>query len=265
MAYIGNTIVELSSAPGTSTSINLAGIPPGSGRMTFRSQHANGAADVFYFMEAGASREWGISTLTHGTPDTLSRDTVLGNHLGTTARINFTGSTYVYNTTPAEKAIYVGADGVVRIGTTGERMSKSATVQLTADASISHATHTAVSWSSAAFDDGAIWSGGAPTRLTVPAGFTRARLVGNVSWAAASGGVRRIGFRKNGAVGIGLGWSQVTTPSAGTGEYQNYATGFIPCVATDYFELYIFQGSGGSLNLYGTGVTETWASIELQR
>lgn len=265
MAYVGNTIVELSSAPGTSTTINLAGIPPGSGRMTFRSQHANGAANVFYFMEAGSLREWGYSTLTHATPDTLSRDTVLGNHLGTTAKIDFTGSTYVYNSIPAENSVYVGTDGIVRIGTTGARMSQSATVQLTADATISNATNTAVSWSSAVFDDGSIWSGGAPTRLTVPAGFTRARLVGNVSWAAASGGVRFIGFRKNGSGGIGLGREQISSPSASNSEFQNYATGLIPCVATDYFELYVFQGSGGSVTLYGTGVTDTWASIELQR
>jgi len=113
------------------------------------------------------------------------------------------------------------------------------------------------------YDDATIWSAGAPTRLTVPAGFTRARLVGNVAWTGAANGIRRIGFRKNGAVGMGLGWAQITAPHASTSEYQNYATGVVSCVAGDYFELYVFQGSGAGLALLGAAASETWAGVEL--
>ncbi|MGA8192490.1 MAG: hypothetical protein WB902_03880 [Acetobacteraceae bacterium] len=36
--------------------------------------------------------DWDIGTFTRGSPATISRDTVLGNSLGSTAKLNFAGS-----------------------------------------------------------------------------------------------------------------------------------------------------------------------------
>jgi hypothetical protein len=41
-------------------------------------------------------------------------------------------------------------------------------------------TYVAVSWQSAAYDSDGFWDAGQPTRLTVPAGVTKVRLVGNI-------------------------------------------------------------------------------------
>src|SRR5690606_41756839 len=57
-------------------------------RARFRDALSDGA-ETFYFVTDGAQREWGIGTLTYGAPDTLSRDTVLGNSAGPTAKISW--------------------------------------------------------------------------------------------------------------------------------------------------------------------------------
>ncbi|HEY0185685.1 MAG TPA: hypothetical protein VGC09_23020, partial [Rhodopila sp.] len=49
-------------------------------------------------------------------PNTLTRGTVLGNSAGTTARLNFTGATKVFNDIPAERSVYADGTGAVTIG-----------------------------------------------------------------------------------------------------------------------------------------------------
>lgn len=254
-------IKETTTAPGTSVNCSLNGAT--APFRSFASVFSTGTV-VFYFMEDSSQAEWGYGTLTTGSPHQLARTTVLGNTAGNTSRLNFLGTTKIYSQIPPTRLPYLDQNGVFR-APGGFRQNLSALVRLTADQSIAHATHAAISWSSASFDDATIWSAGSPTRLTVPTGFSRARLVTNVMWPAASGGIRRLGFRLNGSTGVGLGWTQITTPSASIGEYQNFASAVLSCAAGDYFEVFVFQGSGGSLNLVGTGTTETWASIELIR
>lgn len=254
-------IKETTTAPGTSVNCSLNGAT--APFRAFAAVFTTGTV-VFYFMEDSSQAEWGYGTFTTGSPHQLARTTVLGNTAGNTSRLNFLGTTRIYSQVPAQRLPYLDQNGVFR-APGGARQNVSALVRLTADQSISNATHTAIAWSSVSFDDAAIWSGGTPSRLTVPAGFSRARLCANAAWTAASGGIRRLGFRLNGSTGVGLGWTQITAPSAGTAEYQNYASGIVPCVAGDYFEAFVFQGSGGALNLVGTAATETWASVEFIR
>lgn len=100
---LGNLILEQSATPGNLATINLSGAV--TGRVTMRSQIANGAV-CFYELFDATVFEVGIGTLSHGTPDTLSRTTVLYNSSGTTSRINFPGTVYVTNYIPAERAVY---------------------------------------------------------------------------------------------------------------------------------------------------------------
>jgi hypothetical protein len=97
---LANFVQETANAPGSATTINLAGPP--TGRRGFLAAFASGAS-VYYFLDDGTQSEWGVGTVTAGSPNTLSRTSVLGNTAGTTARLNFTGTTRVYNELPAER------------------------------------------------------------------------------------------------------------------------------------------------------------------
>lgn len=96
MSRLADYVVETASNPGTGT-VFLAGAP--TGRRSFMA--ALGAGGAYYYITDGVQAEWGSGTVVAGTPNTLSRDTVLGNTAGTTAKLNFTGTVTVYNALPA--------------------------------------------------------------------------------------------------------------------------------------------------------------------
>jgi hypothetical protein len=102
MAGLSNYVKETASAPGTSTTFNLGGAT--APFVTFASSFSNGSTP-YYYMQDATQWECGESTLTHGSPNTLSRTTVLANSVGTTARLNFAGTTTVYCSLPASKAV----------------------------------------------------------------------------------------------------------------------------------------------------------------
>lgn len=102
-----NQVYETANAPGTNATINLLGAP--SNRQSFVQAFGNGAR-CYYAIDDGSKSEIGIGTITSGSPNTLSRDTVLWTSTGGTSRLNFTGAVGVYNTIPAERAIYYDAD-----------------------------------------------------------------------------------------------------------------------------------------------------------
>ena len=105
-----NFVYETSSAPGTATTINLAGTV--TGRLAW-SSFASGSA-VYYIMTDGTQSEWGIGVYTSGSPNTLTRTTVISNSSGTTSRLNFTGTTRVYNDMPGERMAYADSNGDVK-------------------------------------------------------------------------------------------------------------------------------------------------------
>lgn len=108
---IRNYVLETANAPLTAVTVLLAGAS--AGRLRWRQAYASGS-QAFYFLDDGAAAEWGIGTVTVGTPDTLSRDIVIGNTLGTTARVSFSGAISVYNEIPGEKMVYIDAAGFAR-------------------------------------------------------------------------------------------------------------------------------------------------------
>lgn len=107
-AMIQDFVLETANAPGTTASVDLLGAP--TGRRTWLSAFSSGAA-VCYFLDDGAQAEWGEGTVTSGSPNTLSRDTVVGNTAGGTTRLNFAGSVRVYCALPAEKSLYLNGAG----------------------------------------------------------------------------------------------------------------------------------------------------------
>jgi hypothetical protein len=107
---LGNLILETTNAPGNATDCLLLG--PSPGRLPFGFWFGSGAA-CFYVLNDGTQQEWGIGTYTAGSPNKLSRTTVLKNSAGSTARLNFMGSTRVYNDIPAERSLWVDNSGNV--------------------------------------------------------------------------------------------------------------------------------------------------------
>lgn len=112
---IRNFVKETASAPGTATTFNLGGAS--APFVSFASVFSSGAT-MFYFMIDATQWETGIGTLTHGSPNTLTRTTVLANSAGSTARLNFAGTTTVLNEVPGQNVVYADASGRVGINTT---------------------------------------------------------------------------------------------------------------------------------------------------
>jgi hypothetical protein len=86
---LADFVIELVAAPGVGT-LALPGVAP-AGRLTWASQYPI-ARTVLYVLDDTTKEEWGIGTYTPGSPGHISRDTVLGNSSGTTAKLNFAGS-----------------------------------------------------------------------------------------------------------------------------------------------------------------------------
>ena len=117
MALLGDRALQTSNNPGTST-FNLIAPPPA--RLSFVT--ACGIGQVYYIASDGTSWEVGFGTVASGSPDTLTRDTVIGNSLGTTAKINFTSLVTLFNDIPAERDVWANAaNDAVLIG--GRKLS----------------------------------------------------------------------------------------------------------------------------------------------
>jgi len=109
---IRDDILENVNAPGTLTTMNLAGPPVGTSRRSFIPAFASGS-EVFYFIDDDTIMEWGYGIVTSGSPNTLTRATVIGNTAGTTARLNFSGAARVYNEIPASRSLYINSAGLI--------------------------------------------------------------------------------------------------------------------------------------------------------
>lgn len=107
MPLLADFVYETANNPGTGT-LNLAGTV--NGRRRWIDAFPSGT-QVFYVITDGASWEEGVGTVTAGSPNVLSRDTVISNSLNGTGKINFTGSVEVYCEVPAPRRIFATADG----------------------------------------------------------------------------------------------------------------------------------------------------------
>lgn len=117
MAFVvKDRVKETCNSPGTGT-VTLLGAVVG---YSLFSTIGNGNSTYYTIADqSGVNWEVGIGTYTLvGT--TLSRDTVISNSLGTTAKINFaSGIQDVFCTLPAEQAVYQGTDPTIVPGTSG--------------------------------------------------------------------------------------------------------------------------------------------------
>lgn len=133
--------------------------------------------------------------------------------------------------TPASGVTYVGAQ-----------------VTNTSAQSISNGTYTAINFQSEVFDtDGFHDNSTNNTRLTIPAGKGGKYLItGQANFASNASGFRAIAIMKNG------GASQIAYANTNPISGSSFTFAFscvVSAVATDYYEMNVYQSSGGSLNV----------------
>lgn len=102
------------------------------------------------------------------------------------------------------------------------------------------------------------------TRLTVPTGVTKVRIVAKSTFAPSTVGYRNLQIRKNGSATFdGYVSEQFDAVSDGSAfTILNISSPIITVSATDYFECTVFQTSGGALNVQGNSAS-TWFSMEI--
>lgn len=104
VAQLGDFVCETANNPGTSSSVTLLGAATGP-FCTFATRFGSSATVDYVITDGTGQSESGTGAYASGTPNTLTRTTVLANTSGTTSRLNFTGSIYVFSFMPAAKAI----------------------------------------------------------------------------------------------------------------------------------------------------------------
>ena len=104
-----------------------------------------------------------------------------------------------------------------------------------------------------------IWSPDYPTRLSVPSGATKVRLIGNVAFASNPTGYRQVEILKNGVSYNGK--PRVVSNPTPLSFFINVASPVLTVGAGDYFEISCYQNSGGALNIFADN--STWFALEV--
>lgn len=135
---------------------------------------------------------------------------------------------------------------------------RGALVRRTTNLSIAVSTTVPIPWQSAVYDSDLFWNAGQPTRLTIPAGVTKVRLVANIEWQTSPTS-QLVELMKNGTSVIGGGSFIVRGDSGYSNQMRNIASAVLPVVAGDWFELTVYVGTAGELR----SLVRTWLSIEI--
>ena len=118
-------------------------------------------------------------------------------------------------------------------------------------------TYAMAIWGGAIYNTDGYWDPENPTRLTVPKGVTKVKVLASILWESNNDGFRQLRLKKNGNYAYGLPYVryQAVSTSGATG-----TSSVIEVEEGDYFELDVVQTSGKSINLREDSYT--WMSIE---
>lgn len=201
----------------------------------------------------------------------ISGQTLNIRNSGGTAVAKFDGSNnllvpgiYV-NTTTSKPNVYVASDGTLKRSTAAFR---GALVYLNASESLNPSTAYQIPFTQEAYDTDAIHDTGTnTTRLTVPTGVTKIRLLTQVVFSGKSDATLRSAyFKKNaGANFSGNAVGQIAALNHATyGTYINITTPVLTVTSGDYFELTAYHEASSSLNLGGNSFgNATWFAMEI--
>lgn len=98
-----------------------------------------------------------------------------------------------------------------------------------------------------------------PSRITIPTGWGGIYILEvAVYWGPSATGQRALGFRKNGSGAQPNLPGYIEQPSGGAGGFAQTLLSKAKLAAGDYVEAFVYQSSGGALNvLTGVGTTNT--------
>ena len=118
-------------------------------------------------------------------------------------------------------------------------------------------TYAMAIWGGAIYNTDGYWDPENPTRLTVPKGVTKVKVLASILWESNNDGFRQLRLKKNGNYTYGLPYVryQAVSTSGATG-----TSSVIEVEEGDYFELDVVQTSGKSITLREDPYT--WMSIE---
>lgn len=88
-------VLELANNPGDALAIALAGAP--TGYRTWLTAMGSGVRDDYVAIDSTGQSEWGIGYPTAGSPNTFTRETVLGGTMGPGTRVPFVGQVEIYS------------------------------------------------------------------------------------------------------------------------------------------------------------------------
>lgn len=135
-------------------------------------------------------------------------------------------------------------------------------VTKSASQSISNATNTVLTWDQETYDTGSAHDNVTNnSRITIPAAWNgkKVRFEMQIRWPTNSTGIRNAGIYKNGAAPTTGGRCNISVAPATNSSVHMYGT-YIDTVATgDYYEVNVYQSSGGALNVENTG-SDSWFS-----
>ena len=131
--------------------------------------------------------------------------------------------------------ITVNAKGLITAASNGTALAHTAKIAMAGTQSIPGGVNTLVNaWDTLDYDTNSFFNFGAPSRLTIPAGFTRARFAVNIYFGITGASDLNIFVQQNGSI---IFWDR--TYLADAGPVANGLTGWYPCAAGDYFEVVI--------------------------
>lgn len=140
---------------------------------------------------------------------------------------------------------------------------RGAMLKRTADQSIPNNTLTLVSWQAAEYDDFALWSGGDPTKITIPSGVSKIRFMLNVKLEFVVGIVDAHPVKNgNGPIQMGCGGvSLEVSNTSGDVTILGFASGILDVAAGDTWEFQVRHRTGAAKNLKATN--ETFLMVEV--
>lgn len=254
---VADRVQEVTSTAGTGT-LDLSGAV--GGYQSFVSGVGSGNT-TYYVVYDQTAQLWeiGLGTVTSGSPDTLSRDTVLLNSSGGTSNINFPGNAAnVWCDYPALKSVYRAADGSVNLP--GSLSVTGSTTLATSISGILKATSGTVSAATSGTDYAPATSGTSILKGNGAGGFSSA--TSGTDYAPATSGTAIL--KGNGAGGFssttaGVDYSAGTSALSSGILKSTTSTGAlsIATAGTDYV------APGGALGTPSSGVLTNCTSLPL--
>ena len=194
---------------------------------------------------------------------------------------NTTGNTLAKATLTAGTGISItNGTGSITIANTGATAQKHSLIQWPSAVAVADQTYVGLPWSDyTGVDTSFTITGTNQTRITVPSGVTKVKIALNASWDSNATGTRVVKLTKNGGCTsncstawqtatygtfVGAFYDRGSPPTGGGGGITNHnvTTGVLEVTAGDYFEVLVWQSSGGSLNIEGQTPNYTWVNIE---